>query len=94
MELKEYKTITDINKKFYKVIGIKCDCCNQNIKEKEEYLEVNYREDKYDEGLKYKQFCIKCMKDNMFDMFMNNYYANFNKYDFIKDEKWKEDYTE
>ena len=90
MEIKEYKKIDEINKKFYKIIGMKCDCCGKEIKEDELYLEVNYHKERYQDSLKYKQFCKKCIKDSMYKMFMNNYYTNFNKYIFKKTD-WIED---
>ena len=38
----------------------------------------------------YFSFCKKCMKDSMYDMFINNYYTNFNKYIFNKNKDWIE----
>lgn len=90
MEIKEYKKVNDVNKKYFRVIGMKCDCCKKEIEEQDLYLEVDYDKEKYDDTLKYKQFCKHCMKDSMYDMFMNNWYTHFQKYNFIKDDNWQE----
>lgn len=90
MEIKEYKTIKEIDKKYYKIVGMKCDDCGREIKENELYLEVDYHENKYDSILECKQFCKECMKENMYKLFMDNYYTNFHKYNFIKYDNWQE----
>lgn len=90
MEIKEYKKIKEIDKKYFKVIGMKCDDCGREIKENELYLEVNYNKYRYDNTLNYKQFCKECIKENMYKMFMNNYYTNFSKYNFRKYDDWQE----
>lgn len=90
MELIKIKRIPEIDKSYYKTTKIICDKCNKEIGENDEYLEVNYMEKHYDDELSYKHFCEKCMKDSMYEMFINNHYTNFHRYIFNKDKKWIE----
>lgn len=90
MELVEVRRIPEIDKTYCKTIKIVCDRCNEEIKEKELYLSVNYHKERYEEELSYKHFCKNCIKESMYEMFMNNYYTNFDKYNFYKDDEWHE----
>ena len=76
VELIKIKRIPEIDKSYYKTTKIICDKCNKEIGENDEYLEVNYMEKHYDDELSYKHFCEKCMKDSMYDMFINNHYTS------------------
>jgi hypothetical protein len=84
------KKIPEINKEYYQIVKLKCDCCNKEIEEGELYLEVNYHKERYEDELSYKEFCKNCIKENLYDMFMNNYYTNFDKYNYYTDENWYE----
>lgn len=81
MKLVKIKYIPEVNKKYCKIEKLICDNCKQEIKEKEYYCGVNYRKGAYgEEDLKYKDFCKDCIKDGMYEMFMNNDYTNFDKF--------------
>lgn len=90
MKIVKKKEIPEIDKTYYQVEKIYCDECNKEIKEGEIYLSVNYTKEQYEE-LSYKEFCKDCMKDSMFNMFMNNHYTNFNKYIYRKEDEWFEE---
>lgn len=90
MQIVKIKRVPEIDKSYYKVTKMICDKCNKEIKENDKYLEVNYHKERYEDELSYKHFCKRCMKDSMYEMFINNYYTNFARYTFLKSRDWEE----
>lgn len=91
MKIVKSKIVPELDKTYYKVEKIVCDNCNKEIGENKEYLEVAYTQNRYDDELQFKHFCKKCMKNNMYKMFIENDYTDFDRYIFNNNnEKWEE----
>lgn len=88
MKLIKVKKIDEINEKFYQIVKIKCDCCDKEINGGELYLEASYCNSEYDDMPHHTQLCKDCIKDNIYDIFMEKNNTNFYKYIYRKNPTW------
>lgn len=88
MEIIKTKKIPEINETYYQVVALKCDCCKEEIKEGEFYTDVAFSNIKYEIGHESKQFCKKCEKYSLYEIYINNCFFSPTRKVFEKSTKW------